>query len=195
MIEIKNRFTGKVIFRVHSDTLCGADLCGADLSGANLRGADLCGANLRGANLRGANLRGANLSGANLRGADLCGAILDNVEFNELTSGFSLACPETGAFTAYKKLCDDKIAELVIPECAKRSSATTRKCRCSKAYVKSITNFDGTENFVNGHSQYDESFEYIVGQYVEVSDFNDNRWNECSSGIHFFITRAEAINY
>jgi len=91
-IEIKNRFTGAVIFshdvvkntialalkaafEVNADLL-GADLRGADLRGANLRGADLGCADLRGAdlgcvNLRGADLRGADLRGANLRGADL----------------------------------------------------------------------------------------------------------------------------
>jgi uncharacterized protein YjbI with pentapeptide repeats len=96
-IEIKNRFTGAVIFSheqecnsilitlklaISSDAnLYGADLRGANLRDANLYGADLRGANLRdanlyGADLRGANLRGADLRGANLRGADLRGADL-----------------------------------------------------------------------------------------------------------------------
>ena len=25
--------------------------------------------------------------------------------------------------------------------------------------------------------------------------FDTNRWNECAPGIHFFITRQEAVNY
>ena len=28
-----------------------------------------------------------------------------------------------------------------------------------------------------------------------VKDFDDDRWNECSTGIHFFITRDEAVMY
>lgn len=30
---------------------------------------------------------------------------------------------------------------------------------------------------------------------VEVQDFDTNRWNEFTRGIHFFINRQEAINY
>jgi uncharacterized protein YjbI with pentapeptide repeats len=74
-IEIKNRFTGKIIIVGEYESIKdaveknrGADLYGAYLYGANLRGADLYGANLRGANLRGADLGGAYLGGAYLRG-------------------------------------------------------------------------------------------------------------------------------
>ncbi len=69
-MEIKNRYTGEVIFSNNSDNIKdtllnaikeGIDLREADLNGANLRGADLNGANLNGANLNGADLNGANL--------------------------------------------------------------------------------------------------------------------------------------
>ncbi|MCE5225751.1 MAG: DUF5758 domain-containing protein [Porphyromonadaceae bacterium] len=30
---------------------------------------------------------------------------------------------------------------------------------------------------------------------VKVDDFDENRWNECSSGIHFFIAREMAVQY
>ena len=100
MIEIKNRYTGEVLFsciritiaqtlaeavgahvNLSNSNLCCADLHGADLHGADLREAylhnsDLRGADLRGADLRRANLHGADLCGANLRGADLCEADL-----------------------------------------------------------------------------------------------------------------------
>jgi hypothetical protein len=71
-MDIKHRFTGKVIFSYE-----GANLRGANLQGANLRGAYLQGANLRGAYLEGADLGGANLRGAYLQGADLRGAYLE----------------------------------------------------------------------------------------------------------------------
>ena len=29
----------------------------------------------------------------------------------------------------------------------------------------------------------------------ELENFNEDRWNECAAGIHFFITREEAIDY
>ena len=176
-------------------TLRDANLRGADLRDANLRGADLSGADLRGADLRGADLRGANLSGANLSGADLRGANLSGAKSNAGTAFFDLQCPETGAFTAYKK-ADRMIVELVVLADAKRSSATSRKCRCSAAKVISITNLDGTDAGVTSvQSNYDSSFVYTVGEEVTVPDFDDDRWYECSTGIHFFTTRAEAVSY
>ena len=60
-MDIKNRFTGNIIFSINADTLSGANLSRADLSGADLSGADLSGANLSGANLSRANLSGADL--------------------------------------------------------------------------------------------------------------------------------------
>lgn len=152
-------------------------------------------ANLRGANLRQANLRQANLSGADLRVADLNGANLSEVIYNENTAFFALCCPEEGSFIGFKK-AGGKIVKLQIPKSAKRSSATTRKCRCSKAKVLSITEPDGSDSGITEVcSDLDERFVYKVGETVSVPDFDENRWNECSTGIHFFITRDEAVRY
>ena len=181
--------------------LCDADLCNADLRGANLRNADLHDADLRGANLYGANLCGADLCDADLCDANLCCANLrgakntDKTAWDAYTAFYPLQCPETGSFIGYKKAAD-KIVMLEICADAKRSSATSRKCRCSKAKVLSITNLDGSESGLSEiESDYDEDFIYCVGETVEVPDFNDNRWNECAPGIHFFITREEAVKY
>ena len=179
--------------------LCSANLCSANLRGANLRGANLCSANLRGADLRGADLRGANLRSANLRGADLCSANLcsanlcsanlSNVGLNENTFGLTINCPEEGSFIAFKK-CHGKIVKLLIPESAQRSSATTYKCRASQAICLEIEGGDETIA-----SDYDANFVYRVGEMSEVLDFDQNRWNECSSGIHFFMNREMAIRW
>ena len=148
---------------------------------ANLCGANLCGANLHRANLCGANLHRANLHRANLSGADLRDAI-----------GVQLICPEKGSFIGFKKCDSGLIVELEITEDAKRSSAATRKCRCSKAKVISITDSNGNQ-YEKAYSRND--FEYEVGKIVEPDSFDDDRWNECSNGIHFFITKQEAIDY
>ena len=166
--------------------LRGANLYGADLRGADLCGADLCGADLYGADLYGANLRGANLYGADLYGANLLGA---------KNASCPLACPEKGEFIAFKK-AGGHIVELKITEDAKRCSATSRKCRCSKAIVLSITTTAGeNDGTTSVRSDYDRTFIYRVGEMVEVSNFCDDRWKECSAGIHFFITRQEAVDY
>ena len=176
--------------------LSGADLGYADLGGANLRCTDLRGADLRGADLRGADLRDANLYGADLGGADLGGANLWSTDLSCVKNiFFPMACPEKGSFIAFKK-AGCYIIELFIPSNAKRCSATSRKCRCSKAKVISITTPSGDKtNITEVHSNYDPNFIYKLGEYVEVKNFDDNRWNECSTGIHFFITRQEAVNY
>ena len=149
--------------------------------------ADLTGADLRGANLRGANLTGADLTGADLRGTDLRGA--ENVPF------IPYSCPDFGMFIGYKK-ASGYIVELEIPEDAKRVSATSRKCRCDKAKVLRILHYDRTvADVTEVASSRDSSFIYKVGEMVSVDNFDEDRWNECSTGIHFFINFQEAVNY
>lgn len=193
-----------------------ANLSGVDLRGANLSGVDLRSANLRGANLRSANLRSADLRGADLRGVDLTYADLLHIIVSEDTkiNYPPLACPEKGSFIGYKKAYLGKpvdgtdgssyyfieytpfIVELRITEDALRSSATGRKCRCSKAEVLSITNLDGSIASINEvYSKFDPDFIYKVGETIEVNIFNTDRFCECAPGIHFFITREEAVNY
>ena len=163
-----------------------ADLSRADLSGANLSRADLSGANLSRANLSGADLSGANLSGANLYGAN-------SIE-KAKNLFYPIFCPEKGEYTAFKK-AGGYIVELKIPEDALRSSATSRKCRASKAFVVSITNFEGEEGKTEVKSDHDSNFIYRVGEEVSVVNFDTNRWNECAPGIHHYITREEAVRH
>ena len=184
-ISIKNRWTGYIIFEYSSvdntlaKTVAEALKGGADLYEADLYEADLRGADLRGACLCGAYLRDANLSGANLRGA----------------RGSYMTCPTDGSFIGWKK-ASGYIVKLQIPEDARRSSAGGEKCRCDKAYVAEIQNVDGTKADIEAiHSNYDNNFVYAVGATVEVSDFDDDRWNECAPGIHFFIDRRAAVEY
>ena len=181
---------------LRSANLWDADLWDADLSGANLGCADLRDADLRNVNLRDVNLGCVDLSGADLKGADLSGADLRGADLSCVKNiFFPMACPEKGSFIAFKK-AGCYIIELFIPSNAKRCSATSRKCRCSKAKVISITTLSGDKtNITEVHSNYDPNFIYKLGEYVEVKNFDDNRWNECSTGIYFFITRQEAVNY
>ena len=205
-IEIKNRFTGEVIFELETEnntiknTLSeavkyGADLSGADLYGANLYGANLSGANLSGANLSGAYLSGADLSGAylsraylsraNLSGANLSGAKID---YNHVAFQQTRILPE-GSLIGWKKCKNNIIVKLRIPEDAKRSHAFGRKCRAEFADVLEII---GAETAVSNH---DGKTIYKVGKRVTPDSFDENWQEECSSGIHFFITRAEAEAY
>ena len=169
--------------------LRGANLSYANLSYANLSYADLSGANLSYADLRDANLSYADLSDADLRDANLRYADLRGAIHNKLTVFFTLNCPEEGSFIAFKK-CKGLIVKLEITEDAKRSSATSLKCRASKAKCLEIEN-----GLTEISSDHDKSFIYRVGETVEVTDFDEDRWNECSTGIHFFMSKDVARNY
>ena len=184
-----------------------ANLEGANLEGANLAGANLAGAILRFANLAGANLAGTNLAGAILRFATLrginlsCATLRDaNLEGAQLSGAINIpyipyACPEYGSFIGFKK-ADYHIVQLEILSEAKRCSATTRKCRCDRARVLAIQNIDGTIADIDSVvSDFDSAFIYKVGEIVRVNSFDDDRWNECSAGIHFFINRQDAVDY
>ena len=178
----------KEIIEKHRKWLAGEDGGGrADLSGADLSGANLSRADLSRANLYGANLSRANLSGANLYGA--------NFPLELVNKFYPICCPEYGAFVAWKK-ANGKVVKLMVEETAKRSSAYGRKCRCSSALCLAIENLDGTDSGLTQiASDHDSSFIYRVGEVVKVDNFDDDRLNECAPGVHFFITRQEAVDY
>lgn len=171
---------------------------------ANLRGADLSGANLSCANLSCADLSGANLYGANLSRANLYGADLRGAKNATLVQARTVICPE-GAIIGWKKveLLDDDhevmgtgIAKLLIPGDAKRSNATGRKCRASKAIILELQELDGSPYFGIAESTWTSGFYYETGKTVYPEEpYENDRWEECASGIHFFITREEAVAY
>ena len=179
-----------------------ANLSRVDLSGANLRYANLGWANLKYANLSGADFIYANLSGANLRyanlsGADLRGANLCDADFRDAKNipYIQLACPSDGSFIGWKKV-KDVLIKLEIPADAKRSSATTNKCRCEKAKVLGFYDLNSTELNIDKIINYVfHTCEYRKGEMVYPDYFDENRWNEYSHGIHFFVNKQDAINY
>lgn len=170
------------------------DLRRANLKGADLEFADLSHSCLKRASLREACLRGvcfqwADLQGADLTKSDLQRANLEHVLFDEYTSFYALQCPEEGAFIGWKKCENGVLVKLLITDDAKRSSATSRMCRASKAIVLDVIGSD------KGISTIDTDFIYEVGKEMIPDSFDDDRWRECSHGIHFFITKAEAEKY
>lgn len=205
-IQIRNRFTGDVIFEyecednsirktIEKAVSIGKNLHEANLSNVDLREANLSGINLYRANLSGANLRNANLSNANLYKADLKGAYLHkaNLEGVKNIPYVPLACPSDGAFTGWKKI-NDCIIELEIPADAKRLSATTRKCRCDKAKIISIKDENGAD-IKEVVDKYYFNVVYKVGEMIYADSFDEDRFNTRSNGIYFFINKQDAIDF
>lgn len=93
-------------------------------------------------------------------------------------------------------LCDANLytCKFILSD-AYRSSATTRKCRCNKAIVLdayTLSNGQQLPDAVPIHSTYNYAFVYTIGQTLQVDDYDTNRWNECSTGIHFFMEKEDA---
>ena len=152
-MEIKNRFTGNVIFAGEFDSMKALVLA-AFTSGANLRGADLRGA----------------------KNADLAIAM-------------TCILPE-GDLIGWKKCEDGVIVKLRIPDAAKRSHAFGRKCRAE--YVDVLEVIGGDVGVTSAHGP---KTQYKAGERVHPNSFDEDWTSECSNGIHFFITRAEAEAY
>ena len=155
----------------------------ADLREANLREADLHGAYLYGANLRGADLSEANLIGTNLYGANLNGANLSG------DYRFRLGQILTDPLTGYKKTKEGVVITAEIPAGAIVFCINGSKCRTNRAKITDM----GVHEVL--HSQYDNTFEYRLGQEINIKDFNLMYNVECASGFHFFRTRKEAEEY
>ena len=121
--------------------------------------------------LQDAYLQGAYLQNAYLQNANLQDAKLPHFQI------------PNGTLIVYKKI-QRHIVTLRIPEHAIRTaSLVSRKCRSSEAYVIDI---EGTESVTT------RELTYTTGETVFPDSYNDDIRIECTHGIHFFLTRAEA---
>lgn len=182
---------------IHLQGVCfdGLDLERFDFHGVDLRGASFKGCNLTSVNFRHADLTGIQLQGANLFGAILEDAVVKDIADDAQTRFFRLYCPESGAFIGWKKCFNSRVVQLLIPADARRSSATYNTCRCDKAKVLSIKSPDYRQIYDEATSYVDEGFVYRTGAFVYASGFCEDRWNDSTEGIHFFMTRQEALGY
>lgn len=186
-------------------TFTNVDFSYAVLNQSNMSHCIFTNCNFRQASLRGVDLshsvfynctlEESDISGANFHGASLNDINVDGVIYDDNTSYFKLRCPQEGAFLGYKKLQDDRVAMLLIPAEAKRTSATLNTCRCSMAKVLAIRSFDQRIHYDYGVSTINDDFIYRVGQWVYADSFEENRWIEATHGIHFWMSFEEACGY
>lgn len=176
-------------------TFINVDLSYTTLSNANLSYAKFSHVDFRNTDISNTDFQNTDITTTDCQGSNLSYA--KNVPY------IPMICPEEGSFIGWKtaviiheKSIDKVLVKLRIPADAKRTSTTSRKCRCNKAKVLKIYNLDGTVSKEKiCHSNFNRKFIYEVGKTVKVDDFDNNRWNQCTEGIHFFINRQEALNY
>jgi uncharacterized protein YjbI with pentapeptide repeats len=169
-------------------TIKNTSIIESDLQSALLRNATLEDVNLFRADLQFAHLEDASLSRVNLENSNLEDTHLSENE--ECRRGLILKEDMIG----YKKCRDNRIVKLCVPKGAVVFSINNYKCRTNIAKVLEITNLAGKVCRV-AYSNYEPDFKYKVGEIVEVEDFALRYNLECASGIHFFRTKEEAIDY
>ena len=185
-------------------------LKGSDFSNVNMNDSYLANVEVNNTRFDHAFVNNSKIYDVNFSYASIIGTKFENSEFSFvrmekeqssecLNINFHMNCPDTGSFIGWK--CAKVgiygcIVKLEIPEDAKRVSGLTRKCRCDKAKVLEIQALDGTPiNDSVARSMYCSAFTYRVGEVVVSDDFCDDRTVSCTHGIHFFITRSEAVQY
>jgi hypothetical protein len=115
--------------------------------------------------------------------ADLSGA---NLSWEEK---FRLGKVLDEPLTGYKMTKEGVVITAEIPAGAIVFCINGSKCRTNRAKITDMASHEVL------HSQYDNTFEYRLGQEINIKDFNLMYNVECASGFHFFRTREEAENY
>ncbi len=167
----------------------------AKFNNVDFKGSSFYNASLFSTDLRGCDLSDSNIDGADLTSSLLIGTNLDGVKYTNKTVNFQNACPQEGYFYGYKKCFNNRLVKLLIPKDARRSSATTRSCRCDKAKVVAISDLDGSGFYSEAVSYVNANFVYKIGSMVYADSYNEDRWSESSNGIHFWMTKEEALAY
>jgi hypothetical protein len=177
--------------------LIGTELCGTNLTGAifyraECRGADFSNAILGGACFYRADLTRANFANVHLAHTDFTEADLIEAHNIDQIRTTTTILPE-GDLIGWKKAVNPDggfcIVKLLIPKGVPRSNATGRKCRAAKVKVLEVIGSP------YGISINDREIIYKPSNIVKADKFDPNSFDECSGGIHFFITREEAEAY
>ena len=194
-----NDFTGSVLraSRFIGAQLCDGKFIGADLSACDLSCADIDYAHFDGAVLKDADLKWtdnsfwATFKKADMKNVDLKGSPLDDSAVEGAKNLFvPMVCPEEGAFIAWKKCRDGKIIRLMVPEDAQRTGCSSYTCRASEVVILNI--FDGDNECEEAVCLYDDEIVYHKGERVKDEEEFDPSLLHDGTGIHFYITRAEA---
>lgn len=177
--------------------LCDGDFRGADLSSCDFRWTDIDYVCFDNANLSNVDMRWtknsywASFQEANMEDIELDGSPVNDESVEGAKNLFiPMVCPEEGSFIAWKKCRDGKVAKIQILENALRTGGTRYTCRASEVLILEI--YDGEETCDEAVNISDDKVIYHKGDYIKDEEEFDSSINHNGTGIHFYITRAEA---
>ena len=86
------------------------------------------------------------------------------------------------------------IAKIEVPAEAKRTACLiNRKCRAE--FVRTLEIIVATESVESAPGRHDASIIYRVGEITRPDSYDDNPATDCAHGIHFFLTKEEAMRW
>ena len=108
--------------------------------------------------------------------------------------------PEVGSFHGWKKLAYDVLAHVLIPADAERVGGSEfGKCRASKVITLDLWDRNGvhlTDPIARHAGTYRPMVaEYQWGEETVADNYDPDPTKQCTGGIHFFLTRQEALDY
>ncbi len=172
-----------------------SDFNNTNFHNTNFNNSDFSYSNFHNSNFYNSNFSYSDFNNIDFRNANFSKSNFNKSNFSNVSFNYRIT-PEEGVIIGWKK-ANKKIVKLEI-NCSDEISGglISRKLRTNKVKVLEIQNIDGTKVDINEiRSDYDEYFVYRVGETIEIGDFVKDDKIECARGIHFFLTRNEAIHY
>jgi len=147
-------------------------------------------------NFNNSNFSNSNFSDSDFSNSNFSDSNFSNSDFSNSNFNYRI-CPQLGLFIGWKKCKNNLILKLEIQDSSIVSGGfINRKLRTNKVKVLEIQNVDGTtSNYSTAVSGYDTGFKYTLGETVEVENFKKDDKIDCDTGIHFFMTREEAVRW
>lgn len=164
--------------------------------GASLRMSSFFRTKLDRTNFGWADLSNSDLLEADIRKSTLCGACLSqakNVPYIptwlpvESFIGWVKVVGETESYIVKIKILND----------SKRFRGVGDICRCDKALVLEIQDPEGNKLDIDEIEYHDKyaTLVFKVWEVTECEDWYPGRWNDCKSGITFFVDRESAVRH
>lgn len=133
--------------------------------------------------------------GCDFMNAEIFNNTLEIEKLDYQCPGIANVAPD-GAFIAYK-LSRASVSgtalliKILIPDYAERVSCTDNSLKVSACEVISITDSTGN-NVDQATSFWNPKFVYTVGETVEAGNYDSNRWEKYTGGIHCWLSADSA---